>query len=207
MNTLYPAICASFCILMVLSNILSAKMWALPLIPLSIPVGLITYPLTFLLSDFVTEIFGARKARTIVIIGFAMNLLSFGLIQLALALPSQAPSQQNAFEAVFGLSSLRIFSSLIAYATAQMIGIQTYAAIKQWTGPSWIWIRSNGATFVSQIVDTVLIDLLYLGWGLNMSIAELAPIMLFSFIYKAFFSVICTPVLYLMLKGRKLFTT
>jgi uncharacterized integral membrane protein (TIGR00697 family) len=207
MKSLHQIICASFCIIVVLSNILSAKMVELPLIPLSIPAGLITYPLTFLLSDFVTEIFGARKAQAMVAIAFAMNLLSFGLIQFGIALPTQDPSQQKAIEAVLGLSGLRIFSSLIAYATSQTIGIQTYAALKRWTGPSWIWVRSNTSTWLSQIVDTVLIDLLYLGWGLHMPIAEVAPIMLFSFIYKAFFSVACTPVLYLLLKLRKFTTT
>ena len=87
LQVLYQVICASFCVIVVVSNILSAKMVALPFFALSIPAGLIAYPLTFLLSDLVTEIFGARRAKLMVYIALAMNLLIFGMIQVALLLP------------------------------------------------------------------------------------------------------------------------
>ena len=60
-NKIYHSICASFCVIVVMSNIVSAKMITLPYIDLSIPVGLVFYPLTFFLSDFVTEVYGAKK--------------------------------------------------------------------------------------------------------------------------------------------------
>lgn len=203
---LYQAICASFCVIVVLSNILSAKMVLLPLLKLSIPAGLITYPLTFLLSDLVTEIFGARRAKLMVYIALAMSLLSFGMIQLSLLLPTSNLEQQRAFQAVLGLSGLRIFSSLVSYVASQIVGIQLYVAIKRWTGSRFLWLRNNGATSVSQIVDTVLIDLIFLWWGLGMTLVEIAPIMLFSYAYKAFFSIACTPLFYLLvflIRGRQ----
>lgn len=202
----YQVICASFCVIVVISNILSAKMVALPFLALSIPAGLITYPLTFLLSDLVTEIFGARRAKLMVYIALTMSLLSFGMIQVALLLPQNGLDEQRAFQAVLGLSGLRIFSSLISYVTSQLVDIQLYAAIKQWTGPKFLWLRNNGSTCVSQIVDTVMIDLIFLWWGLGMTMAEVAPIMLFSYLYKAFFSVACTPLFYLLvflIRGRQ----
>jgi uncharacterized integral membrane protein (TIGR00697 family) len=197
LQVLYQAICASFCVIVVVSNILSAKMVALPLLALSIPAGLIIYPLTFLLSDLVTEIFGARRAKLMVYIALAMSLLSFGMIHVGLLLPTNSLDEQGAFQTVLGLSGLRIFSSLISYVTSQLVDIQLYAAIKRWTGPKFLWLRNNGSTCVSQIVDTVMIDLIFLWWGLEMTMAEVVPIMLFSYAYKAFFSVACTPVFYL----------
>lgn len=195
---LYQLICASFCTIVVISNILSAKMVTLPLLELSIPAGLITYPLTFLLSDLVTEIFGARRAKLMVYIALGMSLLSFGMIQVGLALPTSGIEAQMAFQAVLGLSGLRIFSSLVSYLTSQVVDIQLYAAIKRWTGPKWLWLRNNGSTCASQIVDTILIDLIFLWWGLRMTMAEVVPIMLFSYAYKAFFSLACTPLFYLL---------
>ncbi len=88
---IYQVICASFCVIVVISNILSAKMVMLPLLALSLPAGLITYPRTFLLSDLVTEIFGAKRAKLMVYIALAMSLLSFGMIQISLLLPASAP--------------------------------------------------------------------------------------------------------------------
>lgn len=201
----YQVICASFCIIVVISNILSVKMVTFPFFPLSIPAGLITYPLTFLLSDLVTEIFGAKRAKLMVYIALAMSLLSFGMIQVVLLLPESGFDEQKAFQIVLGLSGLRIFSSLISYLTSQLVDIQLYAVIKQWTGPKFLWLRNNGSTCVSQIVDTVMIDLIFLWWGLGMTMVEVAPIMLFSYAYKAFFSVACTPIFYFLvflMRGR-----
>jgi uncharacterized integral membrane protein (TIGR00697 family) len=193
----------------VLSNILSAKMIALPFLPLTIPAGLITYPLTFFLSDLVTEIFGAKRARLMVYIALMMNLFSFGIIQLGLFLPATTTEGQQAFQIILGLSGLRIFSSLISYITSQIIDIQLYAAIKRWTGPKFLWLRNNGSTCFSQLVDTVMIDIIFLWWGLGMSWNEVVPIMIFSYLYKAFFSIASTPLFYLsvfmMRKGKALF--
>jgi hypothetical protein len=201
---IYQAICASFCVVVVMSNILSAKMVTLPVVELAIPAGLITYPLTFLLSDLVTELFGAKRAKLMVYIALAMSLLSLGMIHIALILEG-GEGDQRAFQAVLGLSGLRIFSSLIAYMTSQLVDIRLYSAIKHWTGPKFLWLRNNGSTCVSQIVDTIMIDLIFLWWGLGMTMTEVAPIMLFSYTYKAFFSVACTPIFYLLvflIRGR-----
>lgn len=196
--TLYQVICASFCTIVVISNIISAKMVKLPFLQdFSIPAGLITYPLTFLLSDLVTEIFGAGRARFMVYITLGMNLLSFGIIQLAGMLPSQTVEEQMAFNAVLGLSGLRIFSSLTAYIASQIVDIQLYAKIKSWTGERFLWLRNNGSTWVSQLVDTVIIDIIFLYWGLGMEMTLVLPIMLISFAYKAFVSVANTPLFYL----------
>lgn len=196
LRIVYHSVSTAFCVIVVVSNILSAKMVQLPFFAdFAVPAGLITYPLTFLLSDFITEIFGTKKAKLMVYITFGMNLLSFGIIQLALALPSA--QEDLAFHSVLGLSGLRIFSSLTAYLIAQVVDIQLYAWIKRWTGLRFLWLRNNGATWVSQIVDTVVIDLLFLYWGLSMPMDKVAAIMLFSFAYKAFFSVANTPLFYL----------
>lgn len=196
--TLYQIISASFCAIVVISNIISAKMVKLPYFQdFSIPAGLITYPLTFLLSDLVTEVFGPKKAKLMVYIALAMNLLGFGIIQLALILPASIEGEQAVFNAVLGLSGLRIFSSLTAYLAAQIVDIQLYALIKKWTGPRFLWLRNNGSTCASQIVDTVIVDIIYLYWGLGMGLMEVGTIMCISYAYKAFFSVAITPLFYL----------
>lgn len=205
---LYQIVSAAFCVIVVISNIISAKMVPLPFLQdFSIPAGLITYPLTFLLSDLVTEIFGAKKAKLMVYIAFGMNILSFAIIQLALLLPSQGIEEHVAFGAVLGLSGLRIFSSLTAYLISQIVDIQLYALIKRWTGERFLWLRNNGSTCASQIVDTVVIDIIFLYWGLGMSMAAVLPIMIFSYAYKAFFSIANTPLFYLLVYALKKKTT
>lgn len=193
---IYHVLSAAFCVIVVLSNIISAKMVALPYASFSIPAGLVTYPLTFLLSDLVTEFFGAKKAKLMVFTALGMNLLSFGIIELALWLPTDLSDSQNAFKAVLGLSGLRIFSSLTAYAIAQIADIQLYALIKKWTGPRFLWLRNNGSICISQLIDTIAIHIIFLYWGLNMEIEHVLPIMIFSYAYKALFSIATTPLFY-----------
>lgn len=202
---IYQVLCSCFSVIVVVSNILSAKMIWLPFFDLKVPAGLIIYPITFLVSDLVTEIFGAKKAKLMVYIALAMSLLSFFVIQVGLILPGTEFEEEKAFQAVLGLTGLRIFSSLISYLTSQIVDIQLYAAIKQWTGPKFLWLRNNGSTCISQIVDTVMIDLIFLWWGLGMKMSEVAPIMVFSYLYKASFSVAGTPLFYALvfiLKGK-----
>jgi uncharacterized integral membrane protein (TIGR00697 family) len=194
----YQIICASFCVIVVISNILSAKMVSLPFLAMSIPAGLLTYPLTFLLSDLVTEIFGAKSAKLMVYIDLALSLLSFGMIQIALMLPGHGIGSPEAFQVVLGLSGLRVFSSIASYLTSQLVDIKLYAAIKQWTGPKFLWLRNNGSTCISQMVDTIMIDLIFLWWGLGMPMVDVVPIMIFSYVYKAFFSFATTPFFYFL---------
>jgi len=197
-NSLYQLISASFCVLVIFSNILSAKMVPLPFTTLNIPAGLVTYPLTFLLSDLVAEVFDAKRAKLMVYVTLAMNLLSLGLIQISLMLPTNDTEIQNAFQLVLGLSGLRIFSSLISYLVSQVVDIQLYVAIKRLTGPKWLWLRNNASTFIAQIVDTIMIDLIFLWWGLGMPMTEVVPIMIFSYAYKTLFGAACTPLFYLL---------
>jgi len=204
-QTIYQVICSSFSVIVVVSNILSAKMITLPLFHLNVPAGLIIYPITFLLSDLVTEIFGAKNAKLMVYVALAMSLLSFALIQIALVLPGTDLEEHKAFQAILGLTGLRIFSSIISYLTSQIVDIQLYAAIKGWTGHKFLWLRNNGSTCISQIVDTVMIDLIFLWWGLGMTMTEVVPTMGFSYLYKACFSIACTPLFYTLVflfKGK-----
>lgn len=189
-------ISAAFCVIIVVSNMISAKMVKLPFLhDFFIPAGLIIYPFTFLLSNLVTEIYGKKQAELMVYIAFGMNVLTFGIIQIALMLPAGTMEEQKAFQAVMGLGGLRIFSSLAAYMIAQLVEIQLYALLKRWTG--FLWLRNNGSTWVSQMIDTVVIDMIFLFWGLDIGINQVVTIMLFSYLYKALFSVAATPLLYL----------
>ena len=113
-------------------------------------------------------------------------------------LPALSPEEQTVFKMVLGLSGLRIFSSLASFLAAQIVDIQLYAIIKRLTGPKWLWLRNNGSTLASQLVDTIMIDIIYLYWGLGMSFTEVMPIMLFSYFYKAFFSIATTPLFYFL---------
>lgn len=197
MNTLYTTIVAAFSVILVIANVISAKMVLIPYLNLILPVGLIAYPLTFLLSDLVTEIFGQKLSKRMVFIALGMNLLSLGIIYVSLHLPGLNQDEDRVFAAIMGLSGLRIFASLTAYLISQVLDITLYAKIKSWTGTPLLWVRTNVSTCISQLVDTAVVDIIYLWWGLGMQMSEMMPIMLSSYAYKAVFSVLTTPIFYI----------
>lgn len=198
-SPLYHFIATVFCVIVILSNIVSAKMIQLPVFhDFSIPAGLIAYPLAFFLSDLVTEVFGPRKAKQMVYLAFGMNILSYLMIQLILFLPSTSAAQTEAFALVFGLNGKLVFGSLLAYAVGQMIDIKLYTVIQKWTGPSLLWVRNNGSTCIAQLFDTSIVNLIHLYWGLKMPLETVLPIMLFSYVYKCTFSLGMTPLYYFL---------
>lgn len=190
------AVSTLFAMLILLSNLLSAKMVAWSLLPFLVPAGLFLYPLTFFLNDFVVEVYGKQRARLMVFTAMAMNVLALPLIQLVILLPAETALAQEQFTAVFGFSAIRIGASLAAFFIAQMVDISLYASIKQWTGGKMLWLRSNGSTLSAQAVDTVIVDLFFLYLGLAMPLQSVAAIIAFSLAYKALFSILLTPCLY-----------
>lgn len=196
-SLIYLYLHASFCVLVVLSNLVSGKLISLPLgLPGGIPAGVLIYPLTFLVSDLVTELYGSQKAKQMVYSALGLSLLSFGIIQFVLWLPASQTDNQVAFQLIMHSSSLALIASLIAYLIAQILDIKIYASIKQWSGPSFLWIRTNVSTLVSQLLDTIIVNFLHLYIGLGMDMSIVSQAIFFSYGYKAFFSIANTPFFY-----------
>jgi uncharacterized integral membrane protein (TIGR00697 family) len=204
----YSLLSAIFSVVVITSNIISAKMVSLPIFQnFAFPAGLITYPLTFFLSDFVTEIFGARKAKEMVYQALGLSVLASLIIQAALFLPGATPENHRHFDEVLGLNGVLVFASLTAYVFCQMTDIRLYAFIKQWTGERHLWLRSNGSTLIAQLIDTAIVNLIYLKLGAKMPLPFVFAVMLFSYIYKCTFSLALTPLFYLCVRLFKRFKT
>lgn len=202
-STLYQVLSAAFCTLVLLLNILSVKMVLLPFFAFSIPAGIIAYPLTFVLNNLVTELYGAKRARLMVYTALAMNVVSVLIIQGVFLLPTLNESVQHSLESVLGTTTLRIAASLIAYIVSQLAAIYIYAFLKKRTSAQFLWLRSSGSIALAQLVDTVAVDMLLLYWGLKMAFADVLPIMLFSYFYKLLFSIGFIPLLYVRIKKRR----
>lgn len=189
------------------ANILSAKLVQVPYFAaINIPAGLIISPLTFMLTALTTELYGISKARTMVVTAFVMTIISCAFIELAIFLPTKDLENQAAFQRILGLNAIIIASSLTAYGMSQMVEIQSYAKIKEWTGPRMLWLRNNAAILLSQLVDTMIVNMLYLYWGIGLELAEVSEIIVFSYGYKIILSTMSTPLLYLcvFLKQRSI---
>jgi uncharacterized integral membrane protein (TIGR00697 family) len=162
---LFLLLSAVFIAALVASNLIFQKFftWSpFGLYTFEISVGILPYPITFLVTDIVSEIYGRRRADQIVVSGFFASLFILLVVLVADAAPQTAwsPVTGEMFHKVFGLFGPAVFASMTAYLTAQFIDIRIFHFWKRLTRGRHLWLRNNGSTVLSQLVDTSLVLLL-----------------------------------------------
>lgn len=207
----YLVLAASFVVVLVLTNIIGIKLFRAPFNPeFALTTGILTYPLTFLITDIVSEIYGRRRADFMVVLGFCMSVLMLCIVQLALLVPEHpywvppngafyesAGEYQHAFASVFSLNGVLLFGSMLAYLCAQLTDNRLYHFFKRLTGGKHLWLRNNGSTWVSQLVDTLVVNSILFFIGFGMDFATGFQIMATIYLYKLCLAVLDTPFIYL----------
>lgn len=172
-----------------------------------ISVGLIPYPLTFLVTDLISELYGRKKANQVVIGGLVASLFVLGIVLIADWVPSASwsPVDDETFSKVFGLTGAAVTASMLAYLIAQFIDIRIFHFWKELTKGKKLWLRNNLSTIPSQFIDTLLVLLLLCSFG---AIAWDKFWVLFTnaFLYKIIIALLDTPLFYLCTyQARKYF--
>lgn len=164
-----------------------------------ISVGIIAYPITFLVTDLISELFGRRMANKIVVAGLVSALFIYLLVSLALAAPatSWSPVSNEMFSEVFGLTGPAVLASMCAYLIAQFIDIRLFHFWKKLTNGKKLWLRNNLSTIPSQFIDTaVVLSLLCVFQKIEW--ARFSELLVNGFFYKVMFAIVDTPILYLI---------
>ena len=166
-------------------------------------VGMVPFPVTFLLTDVLNEFYGKRAARFITLVAFCMAVLSFAFIYVAGAVPfaemTRAPDWSGVTEASFNnvfLGSLRmIIASLCAYLVSQFVDIGVFHLLRRVTSGKMLWLRATGSTAVSQLIDTIVIN--FVAWSGMMSAGKIINIIYSAYGLKLFIAIGLTPLIYL----------
>ena len=158
-NLIYLILAALFIASLVTSNVIFQKFFSwepFGWYRFEIYVGILPYPITFLITDILSEIYGKKKANQVVIAGIFASLFSMLIILVADLSPTinNSPVNSETFHQVFGLSPLAVFASMVAYLFAQFIDIRIFHFWKQLTKGKHLWLRNNFSTFTSQFIDT-----------------------------------------------------
>ena len=119
-------------------------------------VGILPYPITFLITDLISEIYGKIAANRVVTAGIFASFFSMGILLIADYVPAMesSPVDNATFTQVFSLSPLAVLASMIAYLLAQFVDIRIYHFWKKLTNGKMLWLRNNFSTFASQFLDT-----------------------------------------------------
>ncbi len=196
---LYAGFVAVFVTFVVLTNTVGVKLFTA--FGKVLPVSIIWFPLTFLITDIVSEMYGARRARFLVIMGFCMSLLLlvFSLIGIRLPVAGFYPLQED-YTNIFGPIWRLLFGSMSAYLLAQLVDVRLFHFWKKLTKGKHLWLRNNASTMISQFIDTFTVNTIFLyknptvftgGFG------DLMGIILGVYVLKVIIAALDTPLCYL----------
>ena len=128
--------------------------------PIVVAVGALPYPITFLCTDLISEIWGEQKANQVVWVGLLLNGWVMLILWLGGVLPAMSGSDDSTFRTIQQLSFGSVGASMVAYLTAQFVDVRLFHFWKQRTKGKALWLRNNGSTLVSQLVDTSAVVLI-----------------------------------------------
>lgn len=127
-----------------------------------ISVGIIPYPITFLVTDIISELYGRKKANRVVMAGLFASVFTLLVVLVAdqSSGTSWSPVSDSQFHHVFGVTYIGVGASMAAYLAAQFIDVELFHFWKRFTNGRHLWLRNNASTFTSQLIDTLTILLL-----------------------------------------------
>lgn len=198
---IYIILGALFICALVVSNLIFQKFFYWDFFGIyrfEISVGILPYPITFLITDLISEIYGRKKANQVVTTGIFASVFSLLIVWTSSAVPATAWSPVNdaLFDKVFGATVIAVLASMLAYLFAQYVDIQIFHFWKKLTKGKHLWLRNNFSTFFSQFIDTATVLLLLcsfnkIPWEQFWSLLEA------GFLFKVLIAVCDTPLLYL----------
>jgi uncharacterized integral membrane protein (TIGR00697 family) len=169
---------------------------------MSVPAGLLAYPVTFLVTDLISELFGRKKAQSVVWVGFFLNLYMLLMMSIGHWFPNTygVSGGLNLFEGVYEFLIANTVSSMIAYLIAQSVDVRLFHYLKRLTKGKYLWVRNNGSTMFSQLIDsTTILSILYFSGNLGenvTTIGALGILIINSYLFKFFFALFDTPIFY-----------
>jgi uncharacterized integral membrane protein (TIGR00697 family) len=200
LRSFYPLIAAIFCSLLLISNIGATKF--IDFGPIKTDGGAFLFPLTYILGDVLTEVYGFKAARRIIFTGFGIGILAgltFWLVQISPA--ADGWENQAAFESILGFVPQIVAASVLAFLCGQLSNSWTLVWIKQRTNGNRLWARLIGSTIVGELVDTFVFTLVASLGRLNLS--EFLNYLATGYFYKTMYEVILLPITYRVISAVK----
>jgi len=189
----YDLIVVLFCGLLLISNIGATKL--IQFGPIITDGGAILFPMTYILGDVLSEVYGFRRAKRAILMGFGLSILAavtFWLVQIAPA--ADAYTNQEAFEAVLGFVPRIVLASILGYLAGQLLNAYVLVKIKERTKEKTLWLRLIGSTVVGELADTVVFcTIAFFG---VITGGEFVSYVVTGYVYKVLIEVVFLPITY-----------
>lgn len=199
-SPLFLVLASFFVTLLLISNIIAGKLALF--CGITLPAAVILFPLTYILGDVLTEVYGFQRTRLVIWIGLGANLIMAFAFMITLALPyPDFWNGQPAFTTVLGLTPRLVGASLAAYLMGEFANAAVLSRLKIKTKGRWLWLRTIGSTIVGEGIDTIVfIGVAFSG---SMPWAALGGMILAQYSWKVAYEAGVTPLTYLLVKWVK----
>ncbi|HBW85964.1 MAG TPA: hypothetical protein DEF82_04245 [Crocinitomicaceae bacterium] len=169
--------------------------------PFTTIVGILPWPIVFLLTDLLNEFYGKKAVQrlswiTSGLIGYCFIIVGISLAIPAVEIPNSSLADNRSFTLVFGQAQMVIIGSILAFLTSQLLDAIVFEKIKNRTGNRFIWLRSTGSTVLSQLIDSYIV--LYIGFVLPgaLTIEQFLTLAPTNYILKLLIAISLTPLIY-----------
>ena len=193
-SQLFLIITAVYVACLLLSNLIAGKMWA-AFGGVTLPAAVILFPITYILGDVFTEVYGFSRARSVIWLGFALSFFAVVVYLLTLALPHpDFWESQSAYETVLGTTPRVALASFTGYLFGEFSNSMLLSRLKVATQGKHLWLRTILSTVVGEGFDSVIFITISF-WG-TMETSVLLRMILFQYLFKVCYEIICTPLTY-----------
>lgn len=196
----YPVVVAVFVGLLLISNIGATKLIAFG--PVITDGGVFLFPLTYIVGDVLSEVYGLKAARKAIFLGFLMSILAaatFWVVQISP--PAADWPNQEAFESILGFVPRIVLASVLGFLVGQLLNAWVLVRIKERTKERSLWLRLIGSTAVGEFADTLVFCTVAF-YGIITG-AEFWNYVLVGYAYKTLLEVILLPVTYRVIAAVK----
>ena len=188
----FVLVSALFISILVSANIVAVKL--ISAFGEVLPAAIIVFPLSYLLGDILTEVYGFKRARTVIWLGFLCNVIVVAVIWIAGTLPSASFWAENneAYQTILGYAPRLLIASFVAYLAGELANSVILSRMKIATKGRFLWARTIGSTIVGQGLDSVLfISVAFAG-----EVPELWRLIWVQWLVKVSYEVLATPITY-----------
>ncbi|HKP53622.1 MAG TPA: queuosine precursor transporter [Chloroflexia bacterium] len=193
-------VAAVFVVCLVIANIIAVKL--IDVFGQVLPAGVIIFPISYIFGDVLTEVYGYRRARQVIWLGFFCNLIAVVAIWAAQVLPSASFwDGQESYERILGYTPRLLVASFAAYLVGEFANSFILAKMKIATNGRWLWTRTIGSTIVGQALDSLIFVLI--AFTGTIPAAGLTSAILSQWVAKSVYETAVTPLTYAVVSFLK----
>lgn len=200
-SKLFMCIAVVYVTCLLLSNLIAGKMWAVAG-SITLPAAVILFPITYIFGDIFTEVYGFKKARTIIWLGFGCSFFAVAVYLITIALPHPGFWEgQEAYAAVLGTTPRVAIASFIGYLFGEFSNSVVLSRLKIATQGKKLWIRTILSTLVGEGLDSVIFVMISF-WG-TMDNSTVLHMILYQYLFKVCYEALFTPITYAVVNWLK----